>query len=213
MNKLFVPVIVSLVALVSSLWAEESKLVVSFQDAELGDPPDDLLVLAGEFQVIEEEGNKLLMLPAEPLEENGIFYGKSSQAAMTAEARFRAGKKRRTAPRFGVGVYGVSGYRLRVVPGKKHVELVHREDQVLATQPYTWKADKWCHVRLAVIDDETSGKRQIKGWVWTEGEEAPDDPIITFETDDKSGRGKPSVWGTPYAGKPIYFDDLTVTTK
>ena len=46
------------------------------------------------------------------------------------------------------------------------------------------------------------------------GEKAkqPETPTLTYEGEaDSSSQGKASVWGTPYSGKDMLFDDLKVT--
>ena len=104
----------------------------------------------GEFEVIEHEGGKIVKLPADPIIECGLLFGKSSKNAMTVEAKAFAEKRgRRSFPRFGVGVHGVSGYRVRVVPAAKKLELVHFEE-VIHSEPFVWKSGEWCHLKLVL---------------------------------------------------------------
>jgi hypothetical protein len=70
--------------LATSSWADE--YVQDFEKAELGYPPDELMVIDGEFEVIEHEGGKIVKLPADPIIECGLLFGKSSKNAMTVEA-------------------------------------------------------------------------------------------------------------------------------
>ncbi|NCF86072.1 MAG: hypothetical protein GWQ08_11160 [Verrucomicrobiaceae bacterium] len=196
--------------LATSSWADE--YVQDFEKAELGYPPDELMVIDGEFEVIEHEGGKIVKLPADPIIECGLLFGKSSKNAMTVEAKAFAEKRgRRSFPRFGVGVHGVSGYRVRVVPAAKKLELVHFEE-VIHSEPFVWKSGEWCHLKLSLTN--SSGKPQVKAWVWTAGVDAkqPDAPTLTYEGEaGSSSQGKASLWGTPYSGKDMLFDDLKVT--
>lgn len=194
----------------ASVLADE--LVEDFEKLAPGDPPDALFIIDGEFQVVAHEGGKVLRLPAAPLLECGLLFGKSSKGSMTAEAKVLALKKgRRSFPRFGLGVHGISGYRIRAVPAQKRLELVYQEE-VVKTAPLVWESGKWCTLKLALIQEEGKAPK-VEAWCWTEGSESPSKPSLVYEGEEggASGQGKASVWGTPYSGKEILFDDLKVT--
>ena len=145
-------------------------------------------LVEGDFQVVAGEGkNRILKLPAFPLVENGALFGKSSRGPVTAEARVKASKKRRSYPRFALGVHGISGYRLRVVPAQKLLEIV-KDEEVVHTTPFQWTADIWYSLRLKV-SSPSDGKTLVQGWVWSGGE-APEEPTVTLEADGKMGQGK-----------------------
>lgn len=193
-----------------SAWADE--YVQDFEKAELGYPPDEFMVIDGEFEVVEHEGGKLIKVPADPIMECGFLFGKSSKNAMTVEAKTFAEKRgRRSFPRFGVGVHGVSGYRARVVAASKKIELVHLEE-VIHSAPFAWKSGEWCHLKLELTF--TDGKPKIDVWAWMAGEDAkqPETPTLSHEGKEAiASQGKASVWGTPYSGKDILYDDLKTT--
>lgn len=191
-----------------TVFAEET--VIDFEDQETGYPSDDFLIIDGSFEVAEHAGGKVLKLLPDPLVECGLVFGQSTKGAMTVEGRIFASKRgRRSFPRFGMGVHGISGHRIRVVPAQKQIELVHQE-KVVATAPFAWKSDTWCFIKLSLTEAE--GKPKIRAWVWMEGEEIPPEPVLTFEGEaDGSSQGRATIWGTPYSGKEILFDDLKVT--
>ena len=209
MNKCFLlPLVFGLLWPVA-LVAEDFQYSQNFEKLEFGDPPDELFVVEGDFQVIAmTDVNKALKLPAIPLVENGALFGKSSKGAMTAEVRVKGEKKRRSYPRFALGVHGISGYRLRVVPAKKQVELV-KDEEVVHTAPYTWTTAAWCQMKISVSTDAV-GKTVVQGWVWSGSDAVPEKPSITLVSDEAPGQGKASIWGSPYSGKDIVYDDLKV---
>lgn len=181
--------------------------IIDFEEAEAGELPSDLMVIDGEFQIVKEGENTLLqMLPA-PLIDGAVLMGPSFRGAGTVKARIRAEKARRAFPRFGVGLHGISGVRLRVVPSQGEVELVIGDER-LASAPFQWKEDAWHRLELTIR--ESDGKWTAEGRVWPEGAERPEEPGIQAALAAEPGSGKASVLGTPYANKPIDFDEVEV---
>lgn len=186
--------------------------VQDFETAALGEAPDGVMEIEGTFTVVEEEGKKFLRVGIEPLAENGIVLGPSMKAGGTVEAKIRAFKKRRSYPRFGVGLHGISGYRLRVVPSGSAIELLKNEE-VVATKPYEWQADGWTNLKLEI---KKAGEQwSIRAWVWpvADGDDGKQPAAASIEHTDKEapGQGKASLWGSPYSGRPIDFDDIKVS--
>ena len=102
-----------------------------FQSAEVGELPEGMLEIDGSFLVAEGEGGaRYLEMAAEPLSENAVIFGSSVKGAATISGKVLSFKKRRSFPRFGLGLHGISGFRLRVVPSKKAIELVKSEEPV-----------------------------------------------------------------------------------
>ena len=54
---------------------------------------------------------------------------------------------------------------------------------------------------------------KIEGWAWKEGEKAPEKPLLSHTHKGHPGTGKASLWGTPYSGFPIDFDDVKLTVE
>lgn len=185
-----------------------------FEKVTVGEAPDDVMVIEGNFAVVAEEGKKFLRVGIEPLAENGIILGPSMKAGGSVEAKIRAYKKRRSYPRFGIGLHGISGYRLRVVPSSGTVELL-RNEEVVATEKFDWKADSWTNLKLEI---KAAGEGwSIKGWVWPvaegDGGKQPDKASIEHSDKEAPGQGKASLWGSPYSGRPIDFDDVKVRAE
>lgn len=215
MNK---PFSLSLILLASCLpwcFAEDEEaaekpfeLTEDFSEYEAGEEPD-LFILDGIFTVESEEGeNQILRLDPNPLTEASIQLGKSLKASGEVTARIKGTQQRRSFPRFGVGLHGSTGYRLRIVPARKEIELV-RGDETIQTAPFEWANEQWHFIRLRaqkLADDRWS----ISGWAWAEASEEPDRPLVEYIGEVQSLRGMGSILGTPYSGEPIFFDDVVI---
>jgi hypothetical protein len=179
-----------------------------FESETVGELPDKMMEIDGAFTVVElEGGSKVLEMAKEPLAENAVLLGPSVKGAATVSAKVRSFKKRRSYPRFGVGLHGISGFRLRVVPSKKQIELVKNEEPVKSVD-FAWVADKWVGMELSLVAD--GDKWNVEGRVWGEGDERPETATMTFVHEGSPGQGKASLWGTPYSGKVVQFDDVKV---
>jgi len=182
----------------------------NFDKAELDKVPEDLMVLDGGFVVKEEGGNRFLELPGAPLESFGVLFGPTVTNNVAAGARiFGTGKGRRF-PTFGVGLNGVGGLKFQVSPGKKLVELFKGED-VIATAPYIWESGSWTMLRLQLVKG-SNGELKAQGKAWKQEAKEPDAWQIDQAIMGEVPPGRPSIWGNPYAGTPIRYDDLSVSS-
>ncbi|MGZ8937881.1 MAG: hypothetical protein ACXW32_01570 [Limisphaerales bacterium] len=181
-----------------------------FQKAELGSAPMDFLIVEGDFTVKEEGSNKFLELPGAPLDSFSFLFGPKQSENVVLQARIFATAKGRRYPVFDIGLNGLGGYKLRVTPAKKQLEL-YRGDAQKAAVPYTWTAGKWTQLKLQVTKPG-DGEWKIEGKAWSEGEKEPAEPLITFTDTQAPQRERASAGAMPYSGTPILFDDLTVCT-
>ena len=195
---------------VAAVAEEAAPVKVDFEEYEEGTEPD-LFVIEGTFKIATEDGNKVLQLEPLPLAESGVIFGKSLKGAASVTADVKASKLRRSSPRFGVGLHGISGYRLRVVPASGKLEVV-KSEEVIHSVDYKWTSDQWLTLRLT-IEAGAESKWVISGWVWQRGGEAPKEPAITFQSDERPGQGKASIWGTPYSGTPISYDNVVIENR
>ena len=93
-----------------------------FQALMPGAVPEDNFMSTDQeakFVIVADGENKLLELQPQPIVDGGMLLGKSVRGTCMVTAKIKATGKRRTHPRFGVGVHGISGPRLRVVPATK----------------------------------------------------------------------------------------------
>ena len=179
-----------------------------FSNVKGSDVPDEFLVLWGQFSVQEESGNRFLELPGSPLDTFGVMFGPNESVGVRVGARVFATKQGRKFPTFEIGVSGVGGFKLRIATAKKLVELL-RDGDVRATAAFEWKSGEWTNLRLQV--SKSAEGLKIEGRAWQEGAEPREWMVTTMEKGDGPG-GKAGVWGMPFAGTPIRFDDLTVTS-
>ena len=120
-----------------------------FESTNVDSVPEELMILAGQFSVKEIDGNKALELPGTPLEDFGALFGPAESDGVAVRARVRSESTKRLAPRFGVGLSGVSGYRLLVSPGQNALQLL-KDQQVVASAPFEWKQGTWTSLQLQV---------------------------------------------------------------
>ena len=180
-----------------------------FDKAELEKVPEDMMVLDGGFAVKDEGGNKFLELPGAPLETFGVLFGPTEASGLAVSARVQGTGKGRRFPTFAVGLNGVGGFKLQLSPAKKLVELVKGEE-VVASAPFTWESGSWTMLRLQCRKVK-DGEFVVEGKAWKQGEAEPKQWQISRVEATASPAGRSSVWGMPFAGTPVKFDDLVVT--
>ncbi len=178
-----------------------------FEGFPAGREPD-LFILDGNFTVEKDAENQVLQLSPDPLAEGVIQLGKSLKGGGEVTARIKGTQKRRSYPRFGVALHGMSGYKLRVVPAQGVLELV-KNDEIIQTTPFEWTTDQWYNLRLRVrqLDDE---RWSVSGWVWAEASKEPEMALIDYIGEEGRLQGKGAIVGTPYSGHPIWFDDVKI---
>lgn len=179
-----------------------------FSSQELGRLPQGFMRMDGQFRVVETEGNRHLELPGSPLESFGVLFGPGRREDWNITARFHATRQGRRYPVFGLSLNGVSGYRLQVAPAKRELELL-KGDIVLTGVPFEWTQDSWTHLRLQLRQaGETTWV--IEGRAWKAGTPEPETwPILWKETTPPIA-GRAGVWGQPFSGTPILFDDIEI---
>ena len=210
MNSRAIFIIAAIVAVTGSADTPNDKILFKsdFESANVGSLPEELMVLAGEFSVSDVGGNKALELPGNPLEDFGALFGPAESDGIAVRARVFSESSKRLAPRFGVGLDGVAGYRLLVAPGQNRLQLL-KDQEAVASAPLEWKSGTWTWLHLQ-IREVSAGKWIVEGRAWPDGTPEPNAWSISFEVSEAPPAGKASIWGAPYSGKPILFDDLSV---
>lgn len=205
-----------------ALIAAEPIYHTDFKDIEVGEQPDDMLVFDGDFEVKELDGKKVFELPGSPLETFGFLFGpnivfndagtkfvlnEEELNGFTVSATAQSAKKGRRFPTYSVGVCGVAGFKLRVAPAKRSIELVKGEETVASTN-YQWPTGEWTHLKLQI--SAAGGKWNVSGKVWKDGENEPATWQLKHNDTEKPNPGKCSAWAAPYSGQPIRFDELKI---
>lgn len=199
---------VALACSVAFAFADEAPVFQSdFTTAEVGKLPEGMMVLSGEFAVQQEGGKKFLELPGSPLESFGLLFGPALPAEAEATARFFGTKQGRKFPAFGLGVGGVSGYRLEMSGGKKALE-IFKGDELRQGVPFEWTSGTWTFLRLRTRQEGAGSL--VEGKAWAEGAPEPKEWAITLREPTPLPTGRAALWGTPYAGTPIRYDGLSV---
>ena len=184
----------------------QGEYVNDFEKAEAGGMPQEMMVLAGEFTVAQEGGNKFLLLPGSPLESFGVLVG--PEQARSCGARIRAKSSGKRTPEFGVGLGGAAGYKLWIMPAVNEIQIIKGEE-VVARAPYAWTSGAWTVMRVQA-SATADGKLRVEGKAWAHGQPEARSWLVSVVVADSAPKGRASVWGTPYSDTPIAFDDVTV---
>lgn len=162
------------------------------------------MVLSGDFAVGEDGGNKFLELPGAPLDTFGVLFGPSQSGEVAASARFFGTKQGRKFPTFGLSLGGANSFRLQVSPGKKALEL-YQGDAVQVSVPFEWQPGTW--TKLTIEARKSGGGWLIEGSA-ASSEKKEEAVRIQFVTKEALPAGRAGIWGSPFAGTPVRFDDL-----
>jgi hypothetical protein len=189
------------------LYAGEPVYKNDFQSAEVGKLPDNFMVMSGDFTVKEEGGNKFLELPGSPLDTFGLLFGPAQPTGGSASAKFFGTKVGRKYPAFGISLGGVGGYRVQVSAAKKALE-IFKGDEGKASVPFTWESGVWTSVKIRIRKADAGWVVEGKAWPATAAE--PAEWMIHEDEKDQPPAGRAAIWGSPYSGTPIRFDDLVL---
>ena len=180
-------------------------------DAQSGEVPDEFMVLNGHFAVQESGQEKWLELPGTPSDTYVLLFGPTlspeTEGLLTVHGQFYGQAQGRRYPAFGLGAYGLGGFRLQVSPAKRELELFHGETMV-ASQPYQWRGETWTAMRLEVV--RRQDRWEVRGKAWPRDQPEPDSWPLTHRAEVRLFSGQASLWGIPYSGLPIRFDNLAV---
>lgn len=191
------------------VWAGDTLLFeADFNQAPVGKPPEGMLVLDGAFAVVQDGDRRWLELPGAPLESFGVLAGPTEQENVAVQARVRGTSKGRRHPTFALGLGGAGGYRLEVSPGRRTLEL-RKGESALASRPFEWASGTWTTLRLQVVKANANAWR-VQGKAWAEGAPEPASWMLTFEESTAPRPGRAALWGSPFSGSPIQYDDLRV---
>jgi len=159
--------------------------------------------------VRQEAGNKHLELPGAPLDSFSVLFGPAEKEGLAVSARVYGTAKGRRAPAFGAGLNGAAGYRLQVSPGRRTVDLF-KGDVVIASAAYNWQTGSWTRLclRLRKVND---GEWKLEGKAWRQDAPEPTEWLIAYTEKDEPRAGRAVLYGSPFSGTPIRYDDVMVT--
>ncbi len=190
---------------------ESTLLKFNAEDWSEGAPPKEVFVVDGTIEVTTREGNKVLTVQPDPITDASAQLGVSAAGEAVIQARVLGTKRGRSSPKFGVAVHGMSGHRLLLNAPKRQLELV-KNDEVLASAPFTWTSGAWVWLKLEAKRGEGEAW-QITGKAWAADANEPAEAQLKHADQGLKGQGKASVWGTPYSEQPIHFDDIEIRVE
>ncbi len=195
--------------------AQQAKPPQRFSKVEISSLPLDGSVpewtaSQGNFRLVKIKGKTVLELGHEPMAEGRMVWTRLLGKTGTIRARMWGERTRRNAPRFAVGVAGKTVYWLRVVPLERELQIVGKEEKVIASAPWAGTPERslWLELKFMLNAPETGTR--LEGRVWYEGEPRSDAPAISVAVEEEFGFGRATVAGAPFALKPIYLDFLEV---
>ena len=189
--------------------AAEPAYANDFESAEVGKMPKDFLVVSGAFAVQQEGANQFLELPGAPLDTHGALFGPAQMEGMSATAKFFGTKTGRKFPAFGLSLNGAGGYRLQVSAAKKQLE-IFKGDEARLSVPFEWPDAKWVSLRIQARKTPAGGW-VIEGKAWPASGAEPEKWSIALDEKDAPAAGRPGIWGSPFSGTPIRFDDIVIS--
>ena len=210
MKNILVSPLMALLLVAGANGAETILFEQNFNTLPQGPLPKEFLALAGEFGVVVEGAEHFLELPGSPLDTFGALFGPSNGEPGSLEGRFFGTKQGRKYPTFGLSLRGAGGYRLQVSPGKGQLEF-YKGDEPLVGVPFSWQSGVWTWLRVSLTKKEAGWL--VEGFAWTDGAAAPVEPQVRWEIKSDVTPGRAALWGSPYAGTPIRFDDIRWITR
>ena len=201
----------ALLALALPLFArgEDAVYANDFESSEVGKAPKDFLVIAGAFAVQQDGAKKFLELPGSPLDTFGALFGPAKMEGLNVTAKFFGTKTGRKYPAFGLSLNGAGGYRIQVSAAKKQLE-IFKGDESRTNVPFAWM-DATCLSLRIQARQTPAGAWVIEGKAWPAGDAEPAKWTVALEEKDAPASGRPGLWGSPFSGTPIRFDDIAVT--
>lgn len=181
-----------------------------FSQNTAGELGEGFLVLEGNFAVKKSADESYLSLSPEPLIDSSVQMGKALSGDALIRVRVKAQKKGRRQPRFGVGLHGLSGFQLVVVPSNRKVELKQGR-RLVQSAAFQWRSGEWYFLELSVLKNGDSWS--VSGRVWAQSASRPTEAQIEYITDVKLMKGRAYVSGMPSSGTPICYDDIEVRGK
>lgn len=165
-------------------------------------------VLSGNFSIQEFEKRPCLELSATPLGDHALLFGPRKSESIRVSVSVFVESKGRRRSEVGFGAFGVGGFRC-IVSGAKQKLFLFRGNALLAEATFSSQGAQWLRGILE-CEPESDGRWLVRAKIWPERKAEPNEWNIEATKVEAPPRGRAILWGTPYAERPIRFDDLTV---
>jgi len=162
----------------------------------------------GSFRMTTVNGRNVLELGFEPLVEGRLVRSRLLANTGVVRARMWGERTRRNAPRFAVGLTASASYWFRVIPLERTLQLVGKEEKVLASLPWEGSPEQPMWIELKFVPRQGAPGSRLEGRVWREGDPRPEAASLSTEVEETIGFARVVVAGAPYALKPILIDRL-----
>jgi len=183
-----------------------------FSSLEVGSEPENLFILDGAYAVSQQENDKRLTLPGSPVGDFGLLFGpRVREKSLSLSFSFLTSRQGRRYPALAAGLGGVRSYRFRFNAATKEILLFRQEDEI-GKVAFQWESGVWWRVRFQAIPSGEQETR-IRLKFWKRGEEEPAEWLVDMVDQNAFSGGKCALWGYPYAGTPVHFDDLKIESK
>lgn len=173
------------------------------------DEPENLFILDGSFLVDQDKAGKQLELSGRPVGDFGFMFGpRVREKAMELNFSFLSSKQGRRYPAIAAGIGGIRGYRFRWNASTRKI-FIYNDETLLSEKIFTWESEQWWKIRFQVIPLKQD-KNLLKLKIWPRDLEEPKTWLVEHFDDILFKGGKCVIWGYPYAGTPIQFDDIKI---
>jgi hypothetical protein len=187
--------------------------------------PEDFFVMDGDFRVKKLGSTTGLYLRPFPLSTYSMLFGPEVKGSTLVSADVYGSQSGRTFPSFGIGSHGISGLQLLLTQNRKGAQLtlIYNEKQILDVAPCDWQTDQWSRIQMKVI--KTADGVEIFGRCWSLTGKNPTrnvrDKVMNLKGNSmrwsihhkaklKLDSGQASIWGIPYSGRDLFYDNLAI---
>lgn len=183
-------------------------------DEKMKELPNDFFVLDGQFLPKKLGNNYALFLIPRPLDSYGLLFGPDTiKSSVIVSADIFGSERGKTVPSFGVGTHGATGFRLYLRGAREGMvlQIIYNDNLVIASIPYTnWRTDSWTSMKLFVHQISPS-EVSVYGKAWPQ-DQPESDWMVKYTGKLKIEEGPCSIWGIPYSGRDLFYDNLKIET-
>ena len=170
----------------------------------------DFFVVSGDFEIGEENENRVLVMNGKRPEAFRLLFGERLAGFQRVDAAVKTTGGKRIQPRFGLGLQGAGGFDLLLNPSSAGLEL-HGKEGMLKSVPIHWKAGEWWHLQFELRPIQDGA--MLLGKAWGASSTEPSDWMIQMEVNEIMLPGKASLTGVTYGTGMVIFDDLNIKIK
>ena len=184
-----------------------------FEEVEEGGLPKDFFILDGKFSVANRGGRKCLVLPGNPVGENGLLFGpRLVDTDVTMQFSINMNSRGRRFSSWECAVGGMRGLRFRFDAGMQRAS-IRQEDQILQTTSFSRIQEPWTCVMVEVSKIKGTAQISAQLKMWQENSMVPSGWILQLENLKALPSGRFAIWGYSYSGEEIQWDDLIIKKR